>query len=139
MADRVNIADKETLDLALTRVTTALSGLQDVLSRIGTSEDLSVNTLFGLTKVLTAASGTSVVKKILRGNLMINPTSSDTSTYYGNITHEAVNLDKSIVLFTPDSMTQFGSGCRIQNRTSTTISFYAAGYVAITWQIIEFN
>lgn len=139
MAERINIADKETLDLALNKLTAAVSNLQDVLSRIGTSEDLSVSTLFGLTKVLAASAGASVVKKVLLGSFTMSPTYSDTSTYFKNIPHEAVDINKSIVLFTPDADSQAGSGCRIQGRTSTSISFYAVGSVAVTWQIIEFN
>lgn len=136
MADRINIADKETLDLALTKVTTALSNLQDVLSRIGTSDDLSINTLFGLTKVLAATSGVSVVKKVLRGTATIRYNDSNTTL----IQHEEVNVNKSVVIFniSPNS-SNTNHGGRLIDRTSTTLEFNASETVNISWQIIEFN
>ena len=133
MADRINIADKETLDLAVTRLTSAMSNLQDILSKIGTNEDTSVETLFGLAKLTSVAAGSSIIKAIYRG-------SSSISSIGTSVTHPSVNLDKSIVIFnaTPTGSAT-GINVAMTNRTSTSVTFSASSPAALTWQVIEFN
>lgn len=134
MADRVNIADKETLDLTLNQLTLVLSNLQDILSRLGARDDTSIDTLFGLTKVTASFAGASIVKRVLRGT---TSTVNDTAK---EVTHESVNVDKSIVIFNASpSSSNSNHGVRLLNRTSTTLNFTSVNSSYITWQILEFN
>lgn len=134
MADRINIADKETLDLALTRVTTALSDLQSILSKLGTNEDTSVETLFGLTKLVSVVAGTSVIKSIHRGYITVGGGVTATAT------HPTVAVDKSVVIFNASPAgSAVDHGVHMTSRSSTSIGFSARQAAYVTWQIIEFN